>query len=804
MSHDNIETHKSVNPVTAHKDACKLIDKFDMSSDILNASKEITIMMLPPPSILGIAISTELANNVLPNITKINSATLKSTADSWSQIAIGEKFTRSDAIATQYPLFTSIKHINNFLLKNEVDKSTIKIILAYQLTVCSYELNDTTFAPDIYYNDILAMRHTLTNGLSILNIDHTKISSSEKLEQFIIDKINHYFPKDSSDIKIEHKSWLKLFQRVLPLITGGRQVGKSVQNRYPTNTSNPTIDIHTDLIENNLFDCISDSEEMTSLPDGTGVEYYQENSHKDGTQENNFSVYIKRSSGKKGSRLTKRDDRLALSGRQAALEARNVISFSDMNRLPLPTITQYMSYVIEKDTSLIAVIWLLLSLGINDERISALTIANKFTTLSPSDNRIFIHENESIIKYHITDFSTDFSCQKSGIPSDTNCVISHIPENIANDLRYLIKTSSITDALKKLSGFARSFSSTSPGPTPTANRLSTSYWSIIHPNMNEGVDSACMTGCMPGRYKAQGHYYRIDRSDIYPDIVYANTATISLILQSDHASKKLHSFLNQATYPDHEPTGFMGSQVAQPVCSLQTLFKKLASRYKSYVQHLKKQLPAEQLNTIISILTLQHIQLYLIEQIALGLRPIGAIANTGISDEFFGACVQDKGSNIYTERGLSIVPPILSSIIKTIKIDLSRFIIYLSNKNIKLNILDGSSNEDIAMYFEVTKKNTVTIRRMTGSLFKTALTKHGLFQYFTSKSNWIRHSMATELYRKIPEPLRDEHLHHERGGMDICSPWSSVDIKSFHNSKKLITNVLLSLNITEITLGEIY
>jgi hypothetical protein len=456
---------------------------------------------------------------------------------------------------------------------------------------------------------------------------------------------------------------------------------------------------------------------------------------------------------------------------------RNIDSIFDPNRLSPGIIARYFDYSVNVHPLLLAYNWLCLFTGINWKILTALQCGPSSTSRPELP---YLNLSTGILQYTILHGATEFDSSDFSLhPSALMCL--SLPEMVLTAIRQCEQHNPLLgideQAQLQAKYFARSFQ---VSPTPTPERLNATFRTTIgvfSGHLDE-LEAACIQGEVPFHLRAQAKYRRFSLLVLnrkHRASVVDFTEYLYRIVPPTNVFSQF-----QPVYTAVLPDGFVGSQV---YCPPEVYQKFLAATYQQYSRFHRsagRMAHRQRLNDWVALINLQQLNLYVVEQITLGIRPVGEMLEIEITDLHHGCLVRDKASAEYTELTHSPLLPLLEAQLAACQHGLQRFKQFLRVNRISLNIDEDVVKESLAFVVShtiVSGETEVRLSRMHGSDFERLLVQLSLDQAFdrpVDATNTFRHFLATELVSALSPVALSEFLGHQRRGLEYYSPWSTV------------------------------
>jgi hypothetical protein len=515
-----------------------------------------------------------------------------------------------------------------------------------------------------------------------------------------------------------------------------------------------------------------------------------------------------------GSRLAPRDDRYARRGWYNAWQAQGVPSFTDASRLPLPLVVRFLDFLFAKDPLLFAFAWLCETLGLNSERLTELVIVGR----RPRWRRgVFLIASRNLLAYELLGGPTDSTARTQGGPSESHVLRTALPYELASILRAAGNPQPFADAEVRLNRLAQQFKGHIAGPAPTASRLNRSYWLHIPPLGLSHVEAAFVAGEIPSRLNAHADYHRLPRHALYVRTVAAVRQFAQGIAANASLSQGLQGWARSLTFPESpkapgtsassQVRDFVGSQVPATLVPLAGFFEAVRTAVMAYRDRIARLRPEDRVALLAEVLNLANVQLYVLQEFALGVRPRGGVAVLSYSNPDFGAWVEDKGSAKYREFSLSALPMVVVQQQQYCdEADLALHE-YCARQHISMvNERRLHTQQMAAVYgYKAGRDGTpgsLKVTMMTAADYQRCLRDLGLARYCPLRRNELRHATVNH-FQDLPAAALTQYVGHHLPGLDMFEPWSSASVRSYFELMREVANYLNALNPIALNIKEL-
>ena len=250
----------------------------------------------------------------------------------------------------------------------------------------------------------------------------------------------------------------------------------------------------------------------------------------------------------------------------------------------------------------------------------------------------------------------------------------------------------------------------------------------------------------------------------------------------------------------HLPRGTVGSVHGKSITSLKSLFDDIGLLADHIKNRIDDALSFEKFPLIVDFIQVQHLQLYILEQLCFGSRKFGLKTKYALSQLNGMGWGSEKASAIFSVERKTI--PLVESVqSQTQACEVSWLHFVKVAKAYGFSVTNeynyrGKPLPVLLKYNE--EKRNVYVDKMSSSFFSKTLKEYGLSVFpvkSTKRVHLFKHMMASELLGKVPQVLLDEFLTHDRDGLDFCSPWGTGTALAMRELENAIENLLLQLNV---------
>ena len=630
-------------------------------------------------------------------------------------------------LGTDYPVFFAIMKFNEHQwLNNKVKQRAIAI---YKSTFSLDSRQNDDIDPSIFYADAYSIRDIL---LRLEKDNFLNLASLSSPSLFRISLIE-YYQIELFKLYDQDTAYTRKLVKFVELMSGEREAGVRKNKQFEKQVSKPEVLIVPSDVN---------SEDGTDIQ----ISYPQPESSQQKT--------LCRVAPKGGSKLTTYDDRLAMRGRLNQQASRNIISVMDMNRLTSHTITDYLKFMRSKHKTEYVYNLILFCTGLNPQRLKNLKVSSG-------------RKLKSVFGCHFDKESNTLSYNVLHHPKSKAVVELTLTKMMSRVL--VQKKLPFENSLEKSKNLAKQFHLHHPGQSPTAYRISASSPLHFSCGVFNEMEVTYLSGEIPANFRAQSHYYPVD--------------SISL-------NKKFQSCLDrtaqQLGFKTSEPQMFskpnvkneIGSTYALPLHELKQTIHEIYSTTQFMSQEYQYISGISRVKHLISFVNLQHLQLFIIEQLSFCARRFGVKTSYANSTKFEKAWGSEKASPIFAiER--KFIPTInlfnlqLEACHKTIRRLNELASYYRITCHIKFGV--QANPLPIKLSFD-SNSRLIKATRLNNRKFYELLNKYNFTKFsdgIPERVNPFKHTIAATLLGKVPQVLLDELMNHDRDGLDFCTPWST-------------------------------
>jgi len=764
------EKQKYKHPFRVYQDLICLINAGDLSDELKHILCSVCSYALPPAELGFVAEAASILREF--NIDTPFSQYLKSNIiDDFIQQHQGNS-KPSHSKALDFPVFTAIKKFRDpELWPSEKIRD---LCLNLYLTSFNFDsISRSDIDPYIFYIDAYYCRDALLNFADVLVYSDDDLTSIKKFKTAMINQCQILLGNE----KKETLKFRKL-SHLYTIILGTRIPGER-QRKKTNRTHDPK----------KFVDSIPP--DPSSDDNGSGNEI----TYPDVDSEN--QITYTRSTPAKGSKLTYKDDKRSIKGRANAQAARNIFSITDMHRLPFPCVSSFFAHLVSIKLQILAYYWMLITTGLDPKRLQDLIIKSGNR---PEDYQgLYIDKDTAVLSYEVIN-RTDEDTHDLMQLNVSKKIVAYISE-YGNGHPFQNMQPEIEKVVRK-------FSLHNPGQSPTPDRISASCVIDFSMSYFSEIESAYLSGNIPPRLRAQAHYYPIDLKKINQKYRIAHKAFIARLLHTPSSYGLAEPFFEDfLEFKSIIPTGIIGSVDSIPITDLQSVLDKLSFQLNQAKRNYHNSFPMDQLLYLSKFIKMEHIQLFIIEQLTFCARKFGDKTSYSISLSERSAWGSEKASvGASIERKLAPLSNLLERLLHVCEADMAQFeslatrfkYSFEGDFNIRSKPLPVDITiDDDQRQIKLTKMHSKNFHSLLKEMNISDMPKPS-----SEKKNIFKHIMAGALLNKIPQVLLDEIMTHDRDGLDFCSSFGTGSATSMRIVRETMEKLFAKLHFQLISLEE--
>ena len=463
---------------------------------------------------------------------------------------------------------------------------------------------------------------------------------------------------------------------------------------------------------------------------------------------------------------TTRDRHQINKGFLTGFRRKNVLSTADMNACSLVTVRDFLIYALEHlDDATFSLIWVVCFVGLNHNRP---IIEMQRGWRHPVDDEILVDAERGLIVYnlirrrHSKDEDAFEFCGRMVVP---------VGRSISDGLIEIARLGTQQSCIASASRAARRFSKRSPGLTPTLPRLLAS--NAIHMarlGLTELQSAALRGRVQPALFGISAYHPHTVSGvvDAYKN-VYRNALEQWCL---PHAMRYEFGEIRGIDDGPIYCSASRGKALAANVLGA------IGARYAKETEIIRTKYAIRDPRSLLDALNSHEQATYALQELGLGLRPVGDVAQASTASARNGALTRDKASRLFDERSYSPISAIHESVLAA-RAENRRLVRQIFARfGLSLNWAECDSG--LAMKFTLDLgASSVQGRRIRGTEFRRYAAKLPTFLSGSEEPNWLRHVSLECLGSKVPRWLCDELHGHKIVGRQPFGRWSTVSIMEF-------------------------
>ncbi len=445
-----------------------------------------------------------------------------------------------------------------------------------------------------------------------------------------------------------------------------------------------------------------------------------------------------------------------------------------------------------------AYVWLLLTTGMQPDRIAQLRVCTEVPSGEPP------HCDLETLSFRLLD-------GPAAVGDGQNQVVTLVlPEALRLAFKEVAGNAPFAGIAKRIDHRCAYAFRNSPGTVPTAMRLRATAVMHIAPHACDEIARLALSGSYKLAYAAAAAYRQFAPGEL--QTLWEQTQGSLAASLGAHAqpSCKLSRYFDELRFGRPEPAGSTGSGRTLPLPVAGRLFRKLREAGKNAGARLLDPSLAERAWTdrLVQAMRLQAAMTYLLWGLATGARPVGSRTVFRIFDKGVvaahhpAAYLSDKATAIYRERR---VVPIIHSLTQQLAFHREACRIaqaLLERRRWSVHDTREPSQIELPARLEIRRWGRAEWRIFRQRDFTETLTAAGLDPNRAIADNATRHTVATELRRKLPEPQLDALLGHARVGLGLFAPASAAPL-DWAGLRQALEHVLREAGIQPATIEEL-
>ena len=474
------------------------------------------------------------------------------------------------------------------------------------------------------------------------------------------------------------------------------------------------------------------------------------------------------------------DKQRVIRGAVAGFARTNVRTVSDMNACSAVTYSDYLThaYATLPDAEY-SLTWLSAFAGIDVSR--QLTIGRNDGRM-PFADHVVADRSVAEIRYNVL---RRRSQAEPDIHETAGIMRLPVPQRVHCGLLEICDMGNQGNILASCDSGARAFSQKHSGLTPTLRRLRASARIFVAPKKFSELEFNAISGRVAPALKGISAYYphRVVPLARKFALAYEDVLTELAILAP--IPDELASL---ADGPDDQ----LFCQPSPGMPAVRELMYLVSSAYEGSCARLESKGLLASIEDLIGAVTLHETACYVLQQIALGIRPIGEVADFFAASAEMGALTTDKGSRLFAERSFSPLTQRHSHLLSCAAENRQRLRDVLGWSGHRL--VNDEAYSSLACRFQpVPGENAYQCSRLTNNFFRYDAPVASTAVDSNYMPNWLRHVAAEDLKEKAYQWQLDEFLGHRRIGREVMVKWSTAGTSHFESLRMCIEDVVSEL-----------
>ena len=444
----------------------------------------------------------------------------------------------------------------------------------------------------------------------------------------------------------------------------------------------------------------------------------------------------------------------------------NVSTTADMNVCCLKVHRDFLIYAQRNvDKATFALIWIVAFLGLNHRRPLVERVPGYD---APRHDEILVCMEQCVVMYNIIRRRMKTS---EGRFETCGRMILPVGQPIASGLVEIARSGNQNARVDAVDRDACKFSGRQTGQRPTLPRLRAGAGTHMKRLGFTDLEHAALRGRVPPAHFAISAYYPATVDGIVDSFqrVYRRAIAEWYLPQA-------FRFEIERSSPSHRGPIYCGRSRGKDF--VEKLLEAIGALYEKRANAVRGERFALRVEPWIDALNAHELGSYVLQEMGLGLRPIGKVGNASAAGSRFGALTFDKGSRQFSERSFSIVSTVHENLLAVRAAN--RSFVRHALTNIAVPVRSAEPHSGLARLFQYDAKTGVVVaNRMQAKEFR-ALEKT-LFGILVSEDppNALRHVSTEVLGLEIPRWQSDEHHGHNVIGRRAFGKWSTVSIPDF-------------------------
>ncbi len=734
-------------PSNVFRDTCAALLEFAVSDDEERAIGKVVQSTIPPPSLVLI----EQMAAVLIEVGLLT-AYDKQRISKYCERNAGETSLTRTYHEKVYPVPFALMHLqaagaNEVQVRNWAIKSLVRFVK---------EPRRDRFSGHVAYRHTIAFRDVLQDFFDSRTLIRGHSANSASIED-----VDGFIARQKQSPLLTPYTIGK-YETVVALICGGLQLGE--RQKRGGSSKRPRSSIGTELaVSPEHLDELTEPNFLQSAEVGDAF------MDEDG-------LFVSITHPPHASRCDQyKVDRLAENG----FARRNTPSVADMNICSKATFSEYMTWAFRSlPKPEYGVTWLLAFAGLDLARPLRTAVCKSD---EPQGDELLLKAQSNSLDYHVlrrVDKEDPETHESAGIMS------TPLPDTVFEGLTSIHDRAMQHDVIERCRKAANGFSRHHTGLTPTPNRLRASSAVLVRLRKMSMLEQCGVAGRVLPALKGISAYYRTSVSATVEQFASAYSDSVA---QLQICAPALD--VPKTTEKGEDKDLFCQSAIQ--VDAVGTLVEELANAYRAIQERIDSKGLLCEINDVLLAANLHETARYVVQQSALGIRPVGKVAKVSFAEQL-GAVVFDKRSRLFAERSFAPVPALYLAFDDCSALNRSVLKQYLRNSGISLET-DGNIFDLAAEFRRCSSDAKVLRTRLTNGHFRHEAPIASKIVDLNFKHNWLRHASIRHLAGRFPQWIADEFFGHRRIGREPLATWSTAGTSHFGQLQRALQDWLSSI-----------
>ena len=454
----------------------------------------------------------------------------------------------------------------------------------------------------------------------------------------------------------------------------------------------------------------------------------------------------------------------------------NVKTQADMSGCSLVTYRDFLAHAVNLAPDDFSLIWLSAFPGLDVHRPFQV---QKNDVHEPQNDEILLTKCSRALLYNI------LRRRKKADPAlYETCGLMALPvsRKVSDGVRKIVVDGSQSKAISDANNAARRFSKRHPGLTPTLTRLRASSRLHFTPRWLGELELSAIAGRVPPGLLAISAYYPHSARSI-------GHRFSDQYLLACKAWELPESFQRSLPIVSARRRDQVFRYPSPRLPVIREVFNSIQSAYLRACQAVQENLPFAAIEMYLNGLNAHELACYACQEIGIGLRPTGGVAQFSAASPFLGCMTADKGSRIFSERSFSPITDTHWKLLTVSRSNRAELAQLLRNAGLSLSFAEPQSS--LACHFRLKDDGSgVSGDRITGAQFRRLSSELPGGYKKRDRQNWLRHFVAEHIGGKVPQWQADEFMAHRRIGREPLATWSTAGLAHFSSLRNLVEDLL--------------